>query len=107
MFGIGDASPMPTTLGLRFRVQADGSSTTLTFPIDLCGSQSQHPLQDRPPTLRAFQSLHSETPLVSTRRLFKAPFRTPVATKFNSGERGNYIKSSPVDAIELPTHYER
>jgi len=104
MFGMDDASPMPMTLRLRFRVQARGPSSVLTFPIDLCGSQHQRPLQDCPPTLQAFQSLLSKTPLVSPRRLFMAPFRTPVATGFNSEEQLKYIKFLLADAIEIPTH---
>ena len=79
--------PVPTTPGLRFRVQACGTSRSLTFQIGVCGSLDQRPLPDRPPTLQAFRSIHRETPSVSTRRLSMALVPTPAAARFNPGER--------------------
>ena len=57
---------MPTTPGPRTCAQARGGSLLLTLQIGRRGSRRQRPLQDRPPTLQAFQSVLSRTMPVST-----------------------------------------
>ena len=44
-------------------------ASSFTFQTGDRGSRHQRPLPDRPPTLQAFQSVHSETTSVSTQRL--------------------------------------
>ena len=80
--------PTPTTLGLCFRVQACGTSWSLTFLIGQCGSLDQRTLPNRPPTLQAFRSVLRVTPSVSTRKVSMALVLTPAAARFNPGERG-------------------
>jgi len=88
-------------LGRANSAQAHGPSLALAFRIGLCGSLDQRPLPNRPPTLQAFRSVLSRTPSVSTRRLFRVLVLTPVATEFNSGERGYSITFSSVRTGEF------
>ena len=86
-------------LGRDSTLKPAEETSSITFQIGRRGSRDRHPLQDRPPAIQAFRSVPSWTPSVSTHGSSKTPVRTSVATKFNSGERGNITIYALLESI--------